>query len=74
MKLSTLELESPWASLTPISCSGNTTRSAPIFSSTLRWTWLWALQMTRLTPISFRLSVIRAEFPISSPTATTAQS
>ena len=53
---------------------GKTTRSAPIFSSTLRCTWLCALQMTFLTPSSFRFRVMSAELPTSSPTATIAQS
>ena len=74
MKLSTLELDRPWASLTPMSYSGNTTRSAPIFSRIFRWMSLWALQITCLTPSSFRFRVMRAEVPTSSPTATTAQS
>ena len=49
-----------WASLTPMSYSGNTTRSAPIFSRIFRWMSLWALQITRLTPSSFRFRVMDA--------------
>ena len=57
-----------------ISCSGKTTRSAPIFSSTRWWTALRALPTTWGTPSSFRLRTMRALVPTSSPADTTAPS